>query len=113
MTKISAGDCVHYGRGLMPPVGNQTASSPSRMMPLGCPHDGFLLFLLYSFQSPLSVLPENRGCPPCLVGLWLIDGMHPHSLNPKMYHKFVPADCILYFIRQFPQMNVLIDSFVE
>ncbi len=58
-------------------------------------------------------LPGHQGCLPCLVRLRLIDGMHPHSLNPKMYHKFVPADCILYFIRQFPQMNILIDSFVR
>ena len=97
---------------LSSPRGNRTAW----MMPflLQCfSHDGFLPFPLYPFQSPLSVLPKNRGCLPCLVRLWLIDGMHPHSLNPKMYHKFVPADCILYFIRQFPQMNVLIDSFVR
>ncbi len=97
---------------LSSPRGNRTAW----MMPflLQCfSHDGFLPFPLYPFQSPLSVLPKNRGCLPCLVRLWLIDGMHPHSLNPKMYHKFVPADCILYFIRQFPQMNVLIDSFVS
>jgi hypothetical protein len=42
----------------------------------------------------------------------LIVDMRLHSLNPKMYHKFIPADCILYFICQFPQMNILVDSFV-
>ena len=89
MTKISAGDCVHYGGGLMPPVGNQTASSPSRMMPLGCPHDGFLLFLLYSFQSPLSVLPENRGCPPCLVRLWLVGEMLPWGNSYDNSHNLI------------------------
>ena len=62
---------------LSSPGGNQTTSIPFWMMPFGCPLDGFLLFLLYPFQSPLSVLPENRGCPPCFVGLWLIGDMEP------------------------------------
>ncbi|WP_300715328.1 hypothetical protein, partial [uncultured Acetatifactor sp.] len=49
------------------PGGNQTASIPFWMTLWGCPHDGFLLFLLYPFQSPLSVLPEMPGMPalPC------------------------------------------------
>ena len=37
---------------LSSPGGNQTASIPSRMTLLGCPHNGFLLFLLY----PCSIL---------------------------------------------------------
>ena len=56
---------------LSSPEGNRTVW----MMPFpsfGCPLDGFLLFLLHSFQSPLSVLPENRGCrsvrPLCHIG---------------------------------------------
>ena len=85
---------------LSSPGGNQTASIPSGMMPFppfGCPHDGFLLFLLYPFQSPLSNLPEHRGCLPRLVRLWLIEVIHPHSLNPKMYHKFIPTDLCTIF----------------
>ena len=59
---------------LSAPGGNQTASIPSRMMPFGCPLDGFLLFLLYSF-SIASCSVRNCGRPPCLVRLWLIGGM--------------------------------------
>lgn len=33
----------------------------------------------------------------------------PHCLNSKMYHIFISADRILYLIRQFHQMSVLIN----
>ncbi len=74
---------------LSAPGGNQTASIPVWMTLWGCPPDGFLLFLLYPFQSPLSALTERRGCPPCLVGLWLVGEMLPWGNSYDNSHNLI------------------------
>ena len=78
---------------LSSPGGNRTASFPFWMMPLGCPHDGSLLFLLYPFQS--SCFTGKPGMPalPCpAVGYrgYTADGI---------YFLFMKSQyaCILYW----------------
>ena len=86
---------------LSSPGGNRTASSPSWMMALGCPHDGFLLFLLYPFQSPLSVLPEIPGMPAyCLYSITAI------TFPPfKMQATSFPSSISLCLIKQIGRQN--------
>lgn len=59
-------------------------------------HKIMFCFMLHISQKLFSNLPESEDA--CLVRLRLLRDIRSHSLNPKMYHKFVSADCILYLI---------------
>ena len=61
---------------LSAPGGSQTAWIMP-FLPCGCPLDGFCYSRYIHFNSPLTVLPENRRCLSDIVRVWLIGDMRP------------------------------------